>query len=118
LWNDIIDINNGNPTSHPIFDQVSRVRFSRLGRFLDEKSAALGHRLSEENTDLFRRINQLTEWSGEAKARLDLDEDTIVIIDGTTTAAYSFMRRGYCGSALRSQGRRRRAGTRVRRPRT
>ncbi|MCD6207281.1 MAG: ROK family protein [Methanosarcinales archaeon] len=82
LWNDIIDINNGNPTSHPIFDQVSRVRFSRLGRFLDEKSAALGHKLSEENTDLFRRINQLTEWSGEARARLDLDEDTIVIIDG------------------------------------
>lgn len=82
LWKDIIDINNGNPTSHPIFDQVSRVRFSRLGRFLDEKSAALGRKLSEENTDLFRRINQLTEWSGEAKARLDLDEGTIVIIDG------------------------------------
>ena len=82
LWKDIININNGNPTSHPIFDQVSRVRPSRLGRFLDEKSAALGHRLSEENTNLFCRINQLTEWSGEARARLDLDEDTIVIIDG------------------------------------
>ena len=82
LWKDIITIHDGNAIYHPVFDQVSRVRYSRLGRFLDEKSAVLGNRLSEKNTELFRKINRFTEWSGEAEIKLKPDKDTIVIIDG------------------------------------
>ena len=82
LWDDVGTVSNGNAISHPVFDQVSRVRYSRLGRFLDEKSAILGSRFSENHTKLFRRVNRLTEWSGEAGITLKPDKDTIVIIDG------------------------------------
>ncbi|GEM_PF-1569387 len=82
LWKDIIDISSGKAIHHPIFDQVSRVRYSKLGKFLDEKSTITGNRLSEKKTELFHRINQLTEWSGEATKRMTLDRDTIVLIDG------------------------------------
>ncbi|MEA1944914.1 MAG: ROK family protein, partial [Euryarchaeota archaeon] len=82
LWKDIMAINDRNAIGHPVFDQVSRVRYSKLGRFLDEKSAVLGNRLSEKNTELFRKINRFTEWSGEAEIKLKPDKDTIVIIDG------------------------------------
>ena len=82
LWGDLVAINVGDTIYHPVFDQVSRVRYTRLGRFLDEKSAMLGHRLSENNTELFRRINRLTEWSGEAGVKLKPVKNTIVIVDG------------------------------------
>lgn len=82
LWEDIMAIQDGAAICHPIFDQVSRVRYSRIGQFLDGKSAMLGHRLSERNTELFRRINRLTEWSGEAGIKLKPDMNTIVIVDG------------------------------------
>ncbi len=82
LWKDIIDISSGKAIHHPIFDQVSRVRYSKLGKFLDDNSTATGNRLSEEKTELFHRINQLTEWSGEATKRVNPDRDTIVLIDG------------------------------------
>ncbi|KAF5409947.1 MAG: Uridine kinase [Candidatus Methanogasteraceae archaeon] len=82
LWKDIIDISSGKAIHHPLFDQVSRVRYSKLGKFLDDKSTATGNRLSEKKTELFHRINQLTEWSGEATKRVNPDKYTIVLIDG------------------------------------
>ena len=82
LWDDLVAINVGHTIYHPVFDQVSRVRYTRIGRFLDDKSAMLGHRLSENNTELFRRINRLTEWSGEAGVKLKPVKNTIVIVDG------------------------------------
>ncbi|PXF57507.1 MAG: hypothetical protein C4B59_15105 [Candidatus Methanogaster sp.] len=82
LWADIVDANNGDTVSHPVFDQVSRVRYSKLGRFLDEKSTLFGSRLSESHTELFRNINRMTEWSGEAEIKLNPDKDLVILIDG------------------------------------
>ena len=82
LWDDIVTANNGGTVSHPVFDQVSRVRYSKLGRFLDEKSTLFGSRLSESHTELFRNVNRMTEWSGEAEIKLKSDKDLIIIIDG------------------------------------
>jgi uridine kinase len=82
LWGDLMAINTGHTIYHPIFDQVSRVRYTKLGRFLDEKTCRLGYRLSEKNTGLFRWINHLTEWSGDAVVKLKPGKNTIVIVDG------------------------------------
>ncbi|RLG29727.1 hypothetical protein DRO03_06540 [Methanosarcinales archaeon] len=82
LWADIVNANNGDTVSHPVFDQVSRVRYSKLGRFLDEKSTLFGSRLSESHTELFRNINRMTEWSGEAEIKLNPDKDLVILIDG------------------------------------
>ncbi len=82
LWSDLVAINTGHTIYHPIFDQVSRVRYTKLGRFLDEKTCRLGYRLSEKNTGLFRWINHLTEWSGDAVVKLKPGKNTIVIVDG------------------------------------
>ena len=82
LWDDIVAVNNGDTIGHPVFDQVSRVRYSKLGRFLDEKSTMFGSRLSESHTELFRNINRMTEWSGEAEIKLKSDKDLVILIDG------------------------------------
>nr|QNO42849.1 uridine kinase [Methanosarcinales archaeon ANME-2c ERB4]QNO44025.1 uridine kinase [Methanosarcinales archaeon ANME-2c ERB4]QNO50424.1 uridine kinase [Methanosarcinales archaeon ANME-2c ERB4] len=82
LWDDIVAANNGDTVSHPVFDQVSRVRYSKLGRFLDEKSTMFDSRLSESHTELFRSINRMTEWSGESEIKLKSDKDLVIIIDG------------------------------------
>ena len=82
LWEDIVAVNNGDAISHPIFDQVSRVRYSKLGRFLDDKSAIFGTRLSESHTKLFSYVNRITEWSGDAEMMLSTDKDVVIIIDG------------------------------------
>jgi len=82
LWDDIVAVNNGDTVGHPVFDQVSRVRYSKLGRFLDEKSTMFGSRLSESHTELFRNVNRLTEWSGEAEIKLKSDKDLVILIDG------------------------------------
>ncbi len=75
-------VNNGDTISHPVFDPVSRVRYSKLGRFLDEKSTIFGSRLSESHTDLFRNVNRITEWSGDAELKLKSDKDLVILIDG------------------------------------
>jgi uridine kinase len=82
LWDDIVAVNNGDTIGHPVFDQVSRVRYSKLGRFLDEKFALFGSRLSESHTELFRNVNRMTEWSGEAEIKLKSDKDLVILIDG------------------------------------
>lgn len=82
LWDDIVAANNGDTVSHPVFDQVSRVRYSKLGRFLDEKSTMFGSRLSESHTEFFRNVNRMTEWSGEAEIKLNPDKDRVILIDG------------------------------------
>ncbi|KAF5417682.1 MAG: Uridine kinase [Candidatus Methanogaster sp.] len=82
LWGDIVAVNNGDTISHPVFDPVSRVRYSKLGRFLDEKSTIFGSRLSESHTDLFRNVNRITEWSGDAELKLKSDKDLVILIDG------------------------------------
>jgi uridine kinase/predicted NBD/HSP70 family sugar kinase len=82
LWGDIVAVNNGGTVGHPVFDQVSRVRYSKLGRFLDEKYTMFGSRLSESHTELFRNVNRMTEWSGEAEIKLKSDKDLVILIDG------------------------------------
>jgi len=82
LWDDIVAVNNGDTVGHPVFDQVSRVRYSKLGRFLDEKYTIFGSRLSESHTELFRNVNRMTEWSGESEIKLKSDKDLVILIDG------------------------------------
>ncbi len=82
LWGDIVAVNKGDPISHPVFDPVSRVRYSKLGRFLDDRSTIFGIRLSESHTELFRNVNRITEWSGDAEIKLTPDMDLVILIDG------------------------------------
>ena len=82
LWGAIVAVNNGDAISHPLFDQVSRVRYSKLGLFLDDKSAIFGIRLSESHTKLFNYVNRITEWSGEAEITINTDKDVVILIDG------------------------------------
>ena len=95
LWTDLMTLNMGHTIHHPIFDQVSRVRYTRFGRFLDEKTGKLGYLLSEKNTGLFRWINHLTEWSGEAVVKLKPGKNTIIIVDGILSLDNSVINKLY-----------------------
>ena len=95
LWADLVTLNMGHPIYHPIFDQVSRVRYTKFGRFLDEKTGKFGYLLSENNTGLFRWINNLTAWSGEAVVKLKPGKNTIVIVDGILSLDNSVINKLY-----------------------
>ncbi|MCK4859124.1 MAG: HAD-IIB family hydrolase, partial [Candidatus Omnitrophica bacterium] len=82
FWKDIKALKDGRAIYQPIFDQVSRVRYAKLGLIIDNFFAMFGYRLSEKQTKLFRRINRLTKWTGEAVAKVEADKDTIVVVDG------------------------------------